>query len=261
MAMNANLKFEKIIIYQVPKLHENIMYETYTPENPMIKDVEMGIIVDYDLEKENHRNFLRKIYSLLLYQLFITVGMCAVTMYNNSIRNYIIDHNGFLVMGSILSFVFLIMLFCNKDNHPKNIWILTAFTISIAYTIAVTCAIYVNMGYKNLVIKAFLITILTFIVLTCFTFQSKYNFDFLQEIVASGILVLFFWGIINWVMGSDGGMIYSIFGIFIFVCAIIYDTHRLKEQFGYDNYILASVTLYLDIINLFLYILDFLRKE
>jgi len=237
------------------------MYETYTPQNPMIKDIEMGIVVDDGLEKENHRNFLRKIYSLLLYQLFITVGMCATAMYNTTIQNYVLTHNGPVIAGTIFSFVFLIMLFCYKDHHPTNMWILTAFTISIAYTIAVTCAIYVSLGYKTLVVKAFLITILTFIGLTCFTMQSKYDFDFMKEIVAGGIMVLIFWGIINWVMGSDGGKIYSLFGIFIFVCAIIYDTHRLKDKFGYDDYILASVNLYLDIINLFLYILDFMRKE
>ena len=237
------------------------MYETYKPKNPMVKDIEMGIIVDDSLEKENHRNFLRKIYSLLLYQLAITVGMCATAMYNDSVQNYVLTHNGPLIAGTIFSFVFLIMLFCYKDHHPANMWLLTAFTISIAYTVAVTCAVYVSLGYKTLVVKAFLITILTFVGLTSFTLQSKYNFDFMQEIVAGGIMVLIFWGIINWAMGSDGGTIYSLFGIFIFVCAIIYDTHRLKDKFGYDDYILASVNLYLDIINLFLYILDFMRKE
>ena len=61
-------------------------------------------------------------------------------------------------------------------------------------------------------------------------------------------------------MGSDGGIGYAIAGIMIFVAAIIYDTHRLKKEYGYDDYILAAVTLYLDIINLFLYILDLLKK-
>jgi hypothetical protein len=230
------------------------------PQNPTMKDIEMGIVIDDGLEKENNCKFLRKIYSLLLYQLAITVGMCATAMYNESVQQYVLTHNGPLIAGTVFSFVFLVMLFCYKDHHPANMWLLTGFTISIAYTVAVTCASYVSLGYKTLVIKAFLITILTFVALTTFTMQSKYNFDFMQEIVAGGIMVLIFWGIINWVMGSDGGMIYSLFGIFIFVCAIIYDTHRLKDKYGYDDYILASVNLYLDIINLFLYILDFLKK-
>jgi len=239
------------------------MYDTYKPANPMIKDIEMGIVIDNDFEKEEQRNFVRKVYSLLLCELITTISMCGAAMYNSSIRNYIIIHDGLLVMGTVLSIVFLCMLFCYKNKNPINMWLLAGFTITIAYTVACTCAYYVSIGYKTLVIKAFLITILTFIMLTLFTFQSKYNFDFMQEIVASGLMVLIFWGILNWAIGSDGGMLYSLFGIFIFVCAIIYDTHRLKDKFkdSYDDYIIASIELYLDIINLFLYVLDFMRKE
>ena len=238
------------------------MYNSGILTNPISQDDFTLDISDYNFfEKEDNRIFLRKIYILLLYQLSITIGMCIVPIYYDTVQKYIISHNGPFIAGICLSFLFIFLLYLNKDNYPSNLRILTGLTISIGYTVSVTCAIYVSHGYKILVIKSFLITILTFIILTIFTYQSKYNFDFMKDIIIGGLFVIIFWGIINWIIDSNGGKIYSFFGIFIFVCLIIYDTHRLKDKYASHDYILASVNLYLDIINLFLYILDYFRTD
>ena len=59
--------------------------------------------------------------------------------------------------------------------------------------------------------------------------------------------------------------IYSIGGTVIFSLYIIYDTqlivggkHR-SIQFSTDDFVIASISLYLDIINMFLYILDLIN--
>ena len=55
--------------------------------------------------KNNHRNFLRKIYGILLYQLAITIIMCYFAMYNDAVQNYVLTNTAPLVAGTILSFV------------------------------------------------------------------------------------------------------------------------------------------------------------
>ena len=50
-----------------------------------------------------------------------------------------------------------------------------------------------------------------------------------------------------------------LFGALIFVGYILYDTSLLMHHLGPDDYIIAVVTLYLDVINLFLYLLELLR--
>lgn len=45
----------------------------------------------------------------------------------------------------------------------------------------------------------------------------------------------------------------------VFCGYIVYDTDNIIKRHTYDQYILASVSLYLDIINLFLQILNLLR--
>ena len=51
----------------------------------------------------------------------------------------------------------------------------------------------------------------------------------------------------------------SVAGAIIFCGFIIFDTHLIMHKLSPEEYILASVNLYLDFINLFLYILRILQ--
>lgn len=53
-------------------------------------------------------------------------------------------------------------------------------------------------------------------------------------------------------------MLYSGLGALLFSAFIVYDTWQLKERFPEDEYVVAAIELYLDIINLFLFILSLL---
>lgn len=57
-------------------------------------------------------------------------------------------------------------------------------------------------------------------------------------------------------------LIYCCLGVILFSIYIIYDTQLLLEnkKYGYtiDDYVIASLMLYIDIINLFIYILEIL---
>ena len=58
--------------------------------------------------------------------------------------------------------------------------------------------------------------------------------------------------------------IYSVFGAMLFSFYIIYDTQMImggrhkKFSFTVDDFVVASISLYLDIINLFLYMMEIL---
>jgi FtsH-binding integral membrane protein len=42
---------------------------------------------------------------------------------------------------------------------------------------------------------------------------------------------------------------------------MVYDTYMITQRLGYDDYIVAAIELYLDVINLFLYVLQFLKSS
>lgn len=60
-------------------------------------------------------------------------------------------------------------------------------------------------------------------------------------------------------MGKISVMIYGGLGAIVFAGYIVYDTDNLIKRYSYDEYIWASVSLYLDIINLFLSLLNIFR--
>lgn len=60
-------------------------------------------------------------------------------------------------------------------------------------------------------------------------------------------------------LGRISVMIYGLLASLIFCGYIIYDTDNLIKRYSYDEYIWAAVSLYLDIINLFLALLTVFR--
>ena len=62
-----------------------------------------------------------------------------------------------------------------------------------------------------------------------------------------------------------GDLIYSCLGAFIFSLFIVYDTQMIlggkhrRIQFRENDTILAATSLYIDIINMFLFLLDFIN--
>ena len=63
------------------------------------------------------------------------------------------------------------------------------------------------------------------------------------------------YGLVAWIFHlPTGGLIYSCFGAVLFSGYIVYDTYVIMQRLGPDEWVHASISLYLDIINLFLYI-------
>ncbi|KAK1271981.1 BI1-like protein [Acorus gramineus] len=60
-------------------------------------------------------------------------------------------------------------------------------------------------------------------------------------------------------LGRLSLMIYGGLAAIIFSGYIIYDTDNLIKRYSYDEYIWAAVSLYLDIVNLFLSLLTLFR--
>ena len=102
------------------------------------------------------------------------------------------------------------------------------------------------------------ITFAIFAALTAFVVLSKWDFSFMGLYLFAGTLILMGWGLINMLMGYHGSFMYAAFGAALMSGYIIYDTDNIMKRMGPDDWALACVELYLDIINLFLFILDML---
>mmetsp|Transcript_17522 Transcript_17522/g.44096 ORF Transcript_17522/g.44096 Transcript_17522/m.44096 type:complete len:112 (-) Transcript_17522:81-416(-) len=102
-----------------------------------------------------------------------------------------------------------------------------------------------------------------FLALTVFTFQSKWDFSFLGAGLFAAVWVLMLWGIIMACFGGSPAMQYwyCLLGAVLFSLYVVFDTWMLTKVYGPDDYIAASISLYLDILNLFLMVLNLLRRD
>lgn len=205
--------------------------------------------------------FIRKVYGILSAQLGLTILVAGLFMYTTSIKEFVQTRPEFLFVSFILSMGLLIALVFKRREHPTNMYLLFAFTLVEAYTLGTL----VTFFDKAVVLEAFAMTAATTVALTMYTFQSKRDFSswgaglftLLWIVILAGIFQLFFQNeVIELAIAVAGALLFSAF--------IIFDTHMLMHKLSPEEYVLASINLYLDIINLFIEILkiiDAMKKN
>ncbi|XP_013780187.1 protein lifeguard 4-like isoform X2 [Limulus polyphemus] len=196
--------------------------------------------------------FLRKVYGILSMQLLLTVVIASITLFTPTVRFYISENDWMLTVAFLLSLVLLVALMVKSRQTPLNYILLTAFTFAEAYTVSVVVTFYDQLA----VLQAFVLTMAVTIGLTLYTFQSKRDFSTWGAGLFSMLWILIVAGILQIFVGStELELLLSVGGAVLFSFFIIYDSHMIMHRLSPEDYILATIDLYLDIINLFLHIL------
>ena len=210
-------------------------------------------------ERAVRQGFLRKVFGLVAAQLTLTAAMAAVMMYQPSIRHFVIHSPSLVMISFFVSLGFLFAAHSNSHVHPTNLYCLFGFTMSIAWSVGVTCAMYSSAGYGFLVLEAVGLTASTTAALCAYTLQSKRDFSYMGAGLSSALWVLIFGGLIASFVGTSAmHTALAVGGAAIFSLYIVYDVHEISKRMSPDEYISAAIALYLDIINLFLHILRIL---
>lgn len=208
-------------------------------------------------------SFIRKIYVILSLQLLLTIGVASVVSTVHPISNFIVSSGTGLAVYIGIILVPLIVLWPLSyyyQKHPVNLILLTIFTTALAFAIGLTCA----FTKGKIILEAVILTAVVVITLTLYTFWAArrgHDFNFLGPFLSGALMVLIVFSIIQifFPLGKISTMIYGGVASIVFCGYIIYDTDNLIKRYTYDEYIWASVSLYLDIINLFLNLLALLR--
>lgn len=205
--------------------------------------------------------FIRKVYGILAAQMVLTTLVSFATVLYAPVNEMLRGNSGLLLFMVFLPFILLWPLHVYQQKHPLNFVFLGLFTASLSLTVGVTCA---NTDGK-IVLEALILTSAVVTSLTAYTFWASKkgkDFSFLGPILFTSLVILLVTSFMQMVfpLGPTSNAIIGGFGAVIFSAYIIYDTENLIKRFTYDQYIWASVTLYLDILNLFLTILRMLNR-
>ena len=218
---------------------------------------------------EIRKGFIRKVYSLLTMQLLFTIGISTLFMFDDTCKKFAGSETGYalFIISAVSLFGTLIAMLCNPEivkKYPQNYIFLSFFTFCNSYIIGFTTTYYDTLT----VIQAFGITAAITISLTIYAGQTKYDFTTWGAGLLACLVGIILVNLLNiWIQNTFLHTVMSCFGAIIFSFYIIYDTQLIiggehkKYQFDVDDYVFATITLYLDIINLFLYILDLLDRR
>lgn len=196
--------------------------------------------------------FLRKVYGILTAQLLLTTVFASISMFTPIVRFYINENEWLLTVAFLLSIILLLALMVKRRETPLNYILLTAFTTIEAYTVGVVVTYYDQLA----VFQAFVITLCVTVALTLYTLQSKRDFSAWRAGLFSVLWIFVIAGILQiFLRSTQLELLMSIGGAILFSMFIVYDTHMLMHRHSPEEYILATIELYLDILNLFLVIL------
>jgi len=226
-------------------------------------DIEEGTLypgIGYG-ENQLRWGFIRKVYGILTAQLLLTTLVSSATVLYAPLNDLLRGNSALLLFLVFLPFILLWPLYVYQKKHPINLVFLGLFTSIISLTVGVSCA---NTDGK-IVLEALVLTSAVVTALTGYTFWASKkgkDFSYLGQLLFTSLFVLLLTGFLQafYPLGSTSSAIYGALGAIVFSGYIIYDTDNLIKRFTYDEYIWASVTLYLDILNLFLTILRMLRQ-
>lgn len=211
-------------------------------------------------ENELRWGFIRKVYGILAAQILLTTLVSSFTVLYSPLNLLLRGNSGLLLFLMFLPFILLWPLHVYQQRHPLNLIFLGLFTVSMSLTVGVSCA----KTDGRIVLEALILTSAVVSSLTGYTFWASKkgkDFSYLGPILFSSLIILILTGFIQtfFPLGSTSVAVYGGLSAIIFSGYIVYDTDNLIKRFTYDDYIWASVALYLDILNLFIAIMEILR--
>ncbi|ONK55334.1 uncharacterized protein A4U43_UnF4840 [Asparagus officinalis] len=207
--------------------------------------------------------FIRKIYSILTMQMLLTVAVASIVVFVHPVHNFFATTSaglGLYIFLIILPFIVLCPLYYYYRSHPVNLVLLGIFTLCISFAVGMTCA----FTSGKVILESAILTCVVVISLTLYTFWAArrgHDFSFLGPFLFAGLMIIVVFALIQlfFPMGRIAYAIYGGIASLIFCGYIIYDTDNLIKRYSYDEYVWAAVSLYLDIINLFLSLLTLFR--
>ena len=215
-----------------------------------------------DIDVRSSNNFLRKVFLYMILGIAISFGTGAYLLFFNQGLLYVLfDYYKFLVIAE-LAMVFSMSFLINKISASFARILFLAYSLVNGITLTTIGIIYA----PQVIFYSFMITLTIFIVTAIYGYTtqedlSSYRRFFIIALISLIVLSIFnvFMkvGMLEWVI--------TIAGVVIFTGLIAYDVNRIKalsyELADGDNEamekmgIIGALNLYLDFINLFIYIL------
>lgn len=164
-------------------------------------------------------------------------------------------------IGSIIVSFIMLFVLNKKQNSAAALPLVFLFTGLMGFGLGPLLNHYLGMANGGeIVMTALGMTALTFLGLSAYVMTSKKDFSFMGGFLSAGMIVALIAMVALFVLPMFGvqvgamHMAFSAFIVLLMAGFILYDTSNIVNG-HYTNYIMATVSLYLNIYNLFVHML------
>lgn len=214
------------------------------------------------------RTFMAKVFSWMFIALLITAVTSMYFAATPSLLHMLITPTGMTLFGWIvmlapLGFVIAMSAGFNRFSAPVLTLLFVAFAILMGMSLSFIFLVY-TLGS---IFVTFMVAAGMFGIMAVAGYTTKMDLTRFGSLMIMGVVGLILASIVNMFMKSDTmGYVISFIGVLVFTGLTGYDVQKLKrigagQEYGSESMrkltILGALSLYLDFINLFLYLLRF----
>jgi len=212
-------------------------------------------------DKSVRQGFIKKVYAILFVQLLVSIAIVCLFVLYKPVNYYVKRNSAMFISAWVMTIVLMIAISCCESvrrSFPLNFILLGAFTLCEGYLVGVVSAHY----QVDEVLLAMGIVAVVTLGITIFAFQTKYDFTMMGGCLFVLVIVLFCFGILTIFFYSKIlRLVYACLGALVFGLYLVFDTQIMlggnrKLAISPEEYIFAALNLYVDIIMLFLYLLQ-----
>jgi len=195
---------------------------------------------------------VRRTYSLVFVSVLVTIAGAMFALSQPRILQAVAAHP---FISMIAVFAPLLLAMRARDVFPANVGLVLLFTFAEGVFISPILYVY-GQQQPGLITQAAMLTIGAFGTLTAYAFISRRDFSAWGSFFMVGLFVLIGVSLLN-LFFRNPAMDLWLAGVTVLVFSglLVFDTWRIRNVYGPNEYVAAAVTIYLDLLNLFLAIL------
>jgi FtsH-binding integral membrane protein len=198
---------------------------------------------------EERATLVRRTYSLVFVSVLVTIFGASFGLSQPSLMQMVAQHP-FLTFIAVIAPMFLATR--TRQQFPANIGFVLLFTFIEGIWISPILYVY-GRTQPGLITQAAGLTIGAFGILTIYAFVSRRDFSAWGSFLIVGLFVLIGTYVLNFFFRNQSADLWlASVTVLLFSGLLVFDTWRLRNVYGPDDYVQAAVNIYLDLLNMFL---------
>jgi FtsH-binding integral membrane protein len=201
---------------------------------------------------EERATLVRRTYALVLVSVLVTMVGASFALSQPNLMAAVAQHPFIAFFCSLAP---LLLATRKKAEFPMNIGLVLLFNFVMGVIISPALFFY-GRQQPGLIGQAAVLTLGAFGILTLYAFVSRRDFSAWGSFLIVGLWVLILTMVLNiFLQNATADLWLASMAVLLFSGLLVFDTWRLRNFYGPDEYVGAAVQIYLDLLNMFMAIL------